>query len=147
MQILESTAIPGPEAKTPVQLRQGREQLVAIIQELQANAVILDGLLNSYRVFRFTGGHVSREPWDLVALTSYLQHPFAADRISFTSTERYRHLADVIMDSGKAIETGARPRSLRSRHDIAAQFDRDATEIRALGSTLESAMTKLVDER
>ena len=79
-------------------------------------------------------------------MTSYLRCPFAVDRSSFAETDRYRHLAETIMDLGQATSAGARPRSLRCRHDIAARFDRDAFEIRALGSTLETAMTRLVEQ-
>ena len=128
----------------PAQLHKYREQLVAMILELQTNRIILDGLLNRYGIFRFTGGVVSREPWGLVAMTSYLQSPFATDHISTAAAERYRHLAETIMDSGQAIAAGERPRTLRCRYDIADRFARDSTEIQDLGNTLESAMTELV---
>ena len=130
----------------PAHLRKDREQLLAMILELQTNRIILNGLLDCYATFRFTGGVVPREPWGLVAMISYLKCPFAADRISTAATERYRHLAETIMDLGQAVTAGAKPRTLRSRYDIADTFGRDSAEIRALGSTLESAMTKLVGE-
>ena len=131
---------------TPAELRKDRQQLLAMILELQTNRIILDGLLACYGTFRFTGGVVPREPWGLIAMTSYLECPFAASRLSTAGAVRYRQLAEAIMDLGQAITAGARPRTLRCRYDIADTFGRDSAEIRALGSTLESAMTKLVAE-
>ncbi|MBN2293935.1 MAG: hypothetical protein JXM70_16025 [Pirellulales bacterium] len=128
----------------PAQLHKYREQLAAMIRELQTNRIILDGLLNRYGIFRFTGGVVPTEPWGLVAMTSYLQRPFAAEHISTATAERYRHLVARIMDLGKALAAGERPRTLRCRYDIADRFGRDATEIQDLGDKLESAMTELV---
>lgn len=131
---------------TRAKLRKNEEELVAMILELKTNRIILDRLVNHYGVFRFTGGVVPRDPWGLVAMTSYLQSPFATDRISVAATERYRHLAETIMDQGQAITAGARPRTLRCRYEIADRFGRDSSEIRDLGSTLESAMAKLIEE-
>jgi len=131
---------------THANLRKNKEELVAMLRELQTNRIILDGLVNCYGVFRFTGGVVPREPWGLVAMTSYLQCPLAADRISTAAIERYRHLAEMIVDLGRAITAGERPRSLRCRHDIAHKFARGSSEIRELGRKLESAITKLVEE-
>lgn len=126
--------------------RKHREQLLAMILDLQSNRVILDELLNCYGAFLFTGGTVPRERWNLVAITSYLQHPFAADCISTAEAERYQHLAETIMDLGQAIAAGVRPRTLRCRYDIAAMFNRESSEIQTLGRTLESAVTRLVGE-
>jgi hypothetical protein len=131
---------------TPAELRKDRGQLLAMILELQTNRIILDGLLDCYGTFRFTGGVVPRESWGLVAMTAYLKSPFAAGRVPTAGAVRYRQLAEAIMDLGHTITAGARPRTLRSRYDIADTFGRDSAEIRALGSTLESAMTKLVAE-
>ena len=123
-----------------------QEQLKLIIQELQANRTILGELQEYYSVFLFTGGVVSMEPWSLVAMTSYLHAPFAANRIPTAATERYRHLAETIMNLGQEVAVGARPRTMRCRYDIARRFDQDSSEIRALSGTLESTMTKLVEE-
>ncbi|HLJ11563.1 MAG TPA: hypothetical protein VKU82_10255 [Planctomycetaceae bacterium] len=135
-----------PAVATAIESRQGREQLAAMIRELQINRVLLEGLLHRYRVFRFTGGSVPSGPRNLAALTSYLKCPFACDRISPVAIERYRHLTETIMNSGQAIKGDGRPRSLRCRYDITARFDRDYSEILPLGSTIESAMATLVDE-
>jgi hypothetical protein len=123
-----------------------REQLLAMVLDVQTNRIILDELVNCYGVFLFTGGVVPKEHWGLLAMTSYLHAPFAADRISTAKAERYQQLAATIMDQGQAITAQAGPRTLRCRHDIADVFGRESSEIRALGSTLESAMTKLADE-
>ena len=128
----------------PADVRNRRETLSAMILELQNNQITLTGLLSRYGVFLFTGGEVPRGRWDLVAMTAYLERPFAADRISTAEAERYRHLAEAIMDLGQTSATGAR--TLRCRHDIGDMFGRDSSEIRALGSSLESAMTTLVEE-
>lgn len=126
--------------------RNRREQLLAMIWDLQTNRVILDKLVKCYGVFLFTGGDVPRDRWNLVAITSYLQCPYAAACISTADAERYQQLAMAIMDLGDAITSGARPRTLRCRYAIAEDFGRDSSEIQALGSSLESTMTKLVDD-
>ncbi len=41
---------------TPAEGRKHRENLLAMILELQTNRIVLDGLLNCYGMFRFTGG-------------------------------------------------------------------------------------------
>lgn len=130
---------------TTAELREHREQLLTMISELRTNRIILDELANCYNVFLFTGGVVPRERWGLLAVTSYLQHPFAAGCISDAEAERYRHLAEAIMDLGEAITAGARPRTLRCRHDIADAFGRESSEIRALANTLELAARNTLD--
>jgi hypothetical protein len=130
--------------KNPGEVQRHREQLLAMILELQTHRIILDELVNCYGVFLFTGGVVPREPWGLVAMTSYLQRPFAAARISTAAVQRYRQVAEEIMQLGQAVTAGARPRSRRCRYDIAERFGRESAEIRALGSTLESTLAKLV---
>jgi len=121
-----------------------REALTAMIFELRANRVILAGLTDRYGVFLFTGGAVSRDRWSLDAITSFLDSRFAADRISPGEVERYRQLAEKIMELGQAVAAGG-PRALRSRQDIAETFGRASAEIRRLGSALESAMVKSVE--
>jgi hypothetical protein len=96
-------------------------------------------------VFRFTGGDVHREPWQLVAITSYLEHPFAADRICTNEAARYQDLAVAIMALGHAVVAG-RPWTLRARWGIAKAFAEAAAEIRTLGSDLETGLTSLIGE-
>jgi hypothetical protein len=79
-------------------------------------------------------------------MTSYLQNPFAADRISTVAVGRYQHLAEAIRDLGRTVTEGARPRTRNSRHEIADLFDEESAEIQALGSTLESSLAELVEE-
>jgi hypothetical protein len=117
--------------------RSHREELAAMLLELQANRTALDGLANWYGVFVFTGGHVPTAQWDLAAMTSYLEHPFATDGISTAEIERYRDVAGAISESGRA---GAGPRTLRCRHDLGERFGQAASEIRALTDTLELAV-------
>ena len=129
----------------PAELRKYRELLTAMILELQTNQTTLNELLNWYGVFLFTGGDVPRRQCDLVATTSYLEHSFATDRISTAEVDRYRHSVQTLMELGQAI-VAPRPRTLRCRHDIADAFSRVSSEIRALGTTLASALTKLLRE-
>jgi hypothetical protein len=116
-------------------------QLTGMIQELQTNQATLKGLMNWYGVFVFTGGDVPRGRCDLVAITSYLERPFAADRISTGKVERYQHLVGEIMELGQGFEAG--PRTLRCRTSIGDAFRRTSSEIQTLGSALESALTSL----
>jgi hypothetical protein len=116
-----------------------QEELAAMIQELQANRLILSGLLDRFSTFRFMGGTVAAEPWNLRAMSSYVRNPVAADRFATSDVQRYRQLADTIMDLEQAIAAGTRPRTLRCRHDLADRFDRASCEIHTLADTLESA--------
>lgn len=131
---------------TLAESREDREQLVTMLRELQANRIVLERLATGYGVFRFTGGVVPREAWNLGAVTSYLQHPFAAGRLPAAGAERYRHLAETIIELGREVTTGTGPRTLRCRFDIADRFDRDSSEIRTLGSRLQSSMARLIEE-
>jgi hypothetical protein len=130
---------------TTVELRKHREQLLAMILELQANRVILDELVKYYGVFLFTGGVVPREQWGLLAMASYLQCPFAVDCICASEVQHYQKLAEAIMTMGQAIASEARPRTLRCRRDIADTFGRESSEIRALANTLESTVTNALE--
>ena len=121
--------------------RSHREELAAMTLELQANRTVLDGLTDRYGVFVFTGGAVPAARWDLTAMTSYLEHPAAADRISTVEIERYRDAAGAIDELGGA-GTGAGPRTLRCRHDLGDRFGRAASEIRVLTDTLEAGVAK-----
>lgn len=115
-----------------------------MLQELRINRDILNGLSKYYAKFRFTGGKVSAEPWNLAAITSYLNRPFAPEGISTAEAGRYRQLAEGIMELEKSVAIPG-PKSLRSRIGIAETFGRASAEIRALASTLESALTRLID--
>ena len=117
---------------TTAELREHRECLLAMILELQANRMILDGLVKCYGVFRFTGGVVPREQWALVAMASYRQCPFAADCIGAAEVQHYQQLAEAIMNLGQEVASEARPRTLRCRHDIADTFGRESSGIQAL---------------
>jgi hypothetical protein len=123
-------------------LRSHQEELLAMRLELQTNRAILDGLANWYGVFVFTGGPVPTARWNLVAMTSYLEHPSAADCLSTSGIRRYRHLVQAISESG---HLGAGPRTLRCRHELGEKFGQAASEIRVLTSTLELSVTKAVE--
>ena len=106
--------------------------------ELQTNQAVLDGLVNWYSVFAFTGGAVPSGHCQLAAVNSYLARPFAAECILTKDVERYRCLIESIMMPKAGIP--ARPRTLRGRKLLADAFGRTAAEIRALGSSLQSAL-------
>lgn len=120
-----------------------REALTEMTLELRANRVTLAGLMGRYDMFLFTGGGVSRERWDLVAITAYLDRPFAVGGVSPGEVERYRQLAETIVTLGQTVAEGG-PRSLRSRRDIADTFGRASTELQRLGGALEAAITEAV---
>ena len=128
---------------TPDELRKDRELLTAMKLEVQTNQVALDELVNWYGVFVFTGGDVPRGRCSLVATTSYLERPFATDRISTAEVDRYRRSVQTLMELGQGI-AAPRPKTLRCRHDMGVAFGRVSSEIRALGTALESALTKLL---
>jgi len=124
---------------------QGREGLTAIMLELLANGVILEDLVDCYKMFRFTGGAVPRGRWRLVGLASYLESPFAADLICTNEAQRYLDLAEEIMALGQSVATG-RPRTLRARRDITNEFGAASAEIRLLGRALETGLAPLLQE-
>ncbi len=115
-----------------------RQQLAGLSLELKTNQAVLDGLLNCYSVFAFTGGTVPSGQYELVAVNSYLKLPFATDCISTEEVEHYRSLIESITIPRK--EISPRPRTLRGRKQIADAFERVASEIRSLGSRFESAL-------
>jgi hypothetical protein len=116
-----------------------RKQSAGMRLELQANQAVLDGLLNWYSVFAFTGGNVPSGRCELAAINSYLELPSATDCISTEEVKRYRYLIESIMIRREGIPT--RPRTLRCRKQIADAFGREASEIQSLGSRLKSALT------
>ena len=125
--------------------RTHRAELSAMILELQTNRGVLNELSKYYATFRFTGGNVSAERWGLAAINRYLNRPFAADRIVTAEAARYRELAEVILELGQSVARSG-PKTLPCRFGIADTFGRLSVELRALGSRLESVMTKLLDE-
>jgi hypothetical protein len=128
----------------PPPSRNHRTEWSAMILELQTNRSVLNELSKYYAKFRFTGGNVSAERWSLAALTRIRNRPFAAGRLVAAGAERYRQLAEAIMELGRGVaESG--PKSLRCRFGVADTFDRTSAEVRALGSTLEFAMRRLLD--
>ncbi len=116
-----------------------RQQSAGIKLELQTNQSVLNGLLNWYSVFAFTGGAVPSGHCELAAVNSYLDHPFAADCILTGEVERYRCLIESIMMPQAGIPV--RPRTLRGRKQIADAFGRTAAEIEALGNRFAAALT------
>ena len=124
---------------------QVRERLTAMLEELQTNQALLHQLNLGYRMFRFTGGDVPRQPWRLVAITSYVEHPFAADRVCTSEAVRYCYLAETIMALGQTVATG-RPRTLRQRWDLAKTFAEAELEIDTIRGELATAFTGVFDE-
>lgn len=140
-----TTNAKGPGMALPTELRKYRKQLTGMILELQTNQATLKELLDWFGVFAFTGGDVPRGRYSLVGITSYLHRPFATNRVSTGEVERYGHLVGAIVELGQAVAAG--PRTLPRRHDMADAFGRVASEIQTLGSTLESALAKVLKEQ
>jgi len=130
----------------PAELRKAPGLLTAMIVELQTNQAALNDLADSYGVFLFTGGDLPRGRCGLVAVTSYLKRPFASDRISLGEIQHYGHVVETLMTLGQRI-AAPRPRTPRSRRDMADVFSRVFSNIRTLGSTLESVLTQLSKEQ
>ncbi len=124
--------------KVPGESTASRQQSDGLRLELQANQAVLDGLLNWYGVFAFTGGTVPSGRCELEAIDFYLEHPFATDCISTAEVQYYRYLIESIMIPRQVLPP--RPRTLRGRKRIADAFGRAASEIRSLGSRFESAL-------
>jgi hypothetical protein len=119
-----------------------REELAAMALELQSNRAVLDEMTNGYSVFVFTGGCVPTAHWNLVAMTSYLEHLSTTDGLLKPGIERYRDLAQAIGNLG---QTGAGPRTLRCRRDMGNRFDQAAAEIRLVTDSLASTMTSALE--
>ncbi len=119
----------------PTDLQNHREALLGMRRELQSNRVLLKGVTNDYGVFLFTGGNLPRAPCDLAAIMSYLQHPFAAERIPTAHVERYRHLAEMVIQQGQVPSPS--PRTLPCRRELTDAFNHLSSEIEILESTLE----------
>jgi hypothetical protein len=135
----------GSAMAIPAAVWEYRGQLRRMILELQANRATLDELVNWYGVFAFTGGDVPKGRWCLVAMISYLERPFATDCISTGEVERYGHLVEAIVELGQRIPAG--PRTLRCRHEMADMFGQASSEIRTLGTALESALANVLKEQ
>ena len=115
-----------------------RQSSAGMRSELKTNQAVLDGLLNWYSVFAFTGGAVPSGHCELAAVNAYLQRPSSTDCISREEVERYRCLIESIMMPKAGIPV--RPRTLRGRKLVVDAFGRVAAEIRTLGDSLESAL-------
>jgi len=115
-----------------------RQQMARLSQELNTNQDVLNGLLNGYSVFAFTGGIIPSGRCELEAINSYLKLPFATDCVRTDEVEHYRTLIESIMIPNK--ELSPRPRTLRYRKQIADAFNLAVSEIRCLGSRLLSAL-------
>src|SRR5271165_225012 len=120
-----------------------REELAAMVLELQSNRTVLYGLTNWFSVFVFTGGRVPTAEWSLVGTTSYLQHPCADDGLSVSELELYRGLVQTIGDLGYTATAG--PRTLKCRRALEARFDLAAAELRHVTDVLELSITKTME--
>jgi hypothetical protein len=118
-----------------------REELAAIMLELQSNRTVLYGLTNWFSVFVFTGGHVPTAEWNVAGTTAYLRHPCADDGISVSELELYRRLVQTIGDLG---QTAGGPRTLKCRRTLEARFDGAAAELRHVTDVLELSITKTI---
>jgi hypothetical protein len=119
-----------------------REELAAMVLELQANRTVLNGLADWFGVFAFTGGRVPTAQWSLAGATAYLLHPSAADGPSTAELERYRCLVRTISDLD---QIAAGPRTLKCRRMLGDRFDLAASDLRLVTNELELSMTKAIE--
>jgi hypothetical protein len=129
----------------PVELRSCREQLSAMVVDLQVNRAVLDRLSIRCSMFRFTGGALPAEPLRLTAMNSYLACPPAVDCIANEDVERYFVLIGTLVELQRGVATAERPRSLRQRHAVTDALARASSEILSIASGLESAMTSALE--
>ena len=120
-----------------------RQQLAAMVRELQTSRTVLHGLTNWFSLFVFTGGRVPTAEWDLVATNAYLRQPAAAESPSPSELERYRRLVQTIDDMGHTATVG--PRTLKCRHSLGDRFGLAASELRLVTDALECSMTKAME--
>jgi hypothetical protein len=123
-----------------------RELLMAMAGDLRTNAISLTILEEYYGLFRFMGGKIPPKALCLDALSAYQKCLSKESSISTATIDRYRFLAQSIMDLEQATSSSSSPRSLRNRKVIADKFDRATSEIREVETALESALTTLADE-
>lgn len=123
--------------------RNDREELAAMLLELQTNQGILDRLTRWYGLFVFTGGDVPTAQWNLAALTSHLEHPPATDCLVASEIQHYRRLIQAL---GGLAQPGVGPRTLRCRYEMGHRFRAVASEIRLLTETLESSVMIALEE-
>lgn len=129
----------------PVDLRDCRDQITAILKELEADQAAFLELRRGYGVFAFTGGEVPTRHRGLGAIAAYLNNPFAAERVFTGDVDRYGHLVSTVMGLGQG-SLPPRPRTLRCRHQIAETFARTASEASRLGTALTSVFRCLLEE-
>jgi len=124
----------------PVDSCHTKQQLQSIRVALQTNMRTLKELFDCYRMFLFTGGTVPTTRWELAAITSYIERPFAADRITPGDVMLYRQLAEAIMGVGEEVAATG-PKSVRRRHGLTDTFRELFLDIRALGRDLDASVT------
>jgi hypothetical protein len=128
----------------PSAMQERREALLAIRWEMQSNRSLLKGLRGPYGVFLFTGGAIPRMPCELAAITSYLDQPFAVERVLAVQMERYRNLAEMLIQQGQT--PSPRPRTLPCRRGLTDAFNRVSSEMEVLESTLEREIGRALQE-
>jgi hypothetical protein len=122
-----------------------REQLSAMILDLQANRVVLDGLSIRCTMFRFTGGTIPAQAWSISRMASYLTRSPSAGCIVTEDVERYLALIGTLVELQLGVATAAKPRTLRVRFAITDAFGRALSEILPLGSRLETAVKRSLE--
>jgi hypothetical protein len=128
----------------PTDMQDRREALLAMRRELQCNRILLKGMRSRYGVFLFTGGDIPRAPCELAAITSYLDQPFAAEHIPIAEVDRYRSLAETLIQQGQT--PSPRPRPLPCRRELTDAFNRLSSEMEVLESALERDIGRVLQE-
>jgi len=135
------------EAAVPARLTDAEEQhetLTEMLLDLHANQAVLKQMRDWYGVFAFTGGAIPSGQCITLSLASYLDHPFATNRISVAMIERYCQLVEKAVRPSPVETTG--PMALRFRKVHEDRFERAYREIQSLETCLASAITDLMTE-
>lgn len=125
----------------PAEISVSREQLSAILGELQANREALNDLSIRCSMFRFTGGTIPVEAWHTICITSFLTADLAmSGDVGHQDVVRYLALLEKLNESLRDVSISARPRTLRTRLVITDALDQMLSRVRSLGTHLESAI-------
>lgn len=121
-----------------------RGHLSAMVLAVQSNRGAVERLAARYGMFRFTGGDIPTDVWHLEAVRSFLTSPFVTHFVTTGAVQRYQDCIKTIIALSATTPQSVRPKTLRSRHELATTFRRASADVLASGKTLESALTSLI---
>lgn len=119
------------------------EQLRAMIGDLDDNRVALGELSIRCSLFRFTGGTIPLEGWQISRLTSYLISGSAMyGGVAAWDVVRYLALLEELNESQRDVANATRPRTLRARRAIMDAFEQTLSKAQSLGAHLELSIER-----